>query len=139
MPPRASPLPRRLPNCVPVLLEPIHELTVAVPGEATAKVNAILSARRAQILGFEPRPGWGGWDMVRALVPEAEIGDLIVELRSASAGAGYFTSRFDHMAELAGGRPRPWSRQRRRRDDKVNVAGPALRGRPASLWQRTAS
>jgi elongation factor G len=91
-----------LPNCVPVLLEPIHELTVAVPGEATAKVNAILSARRAQILGFEPRPGWGGWDMVRALVPEAEIGDLIVELRSASAGAGYFTSHFDHMAELAG-------------------------------------
>lgn len=91
-----------LPNCVPVLLEPIHELTVAVPGEATAKVNAILSARRAQILGFEPRPGWGGWDMVRALVPEAEIGDLIVELRSASAGAGHFTSRFDHMQELAG-------------------------------------
>ncbi|WP_029352278.1 elongation factor G [Bosea sp. 117] len=91
-----------LPNCTPVLLEPIDDVTVMVPGEATARVNAILSARRAQILGFEPREGWSGWDTVRALVPQAEIGDLIVELRSASAGVGCFTRRFDHMAELAG-------------------------------------
>jgi elongation factor G len=35
-------------------------------------------------------------------VPEAEIGDLIVEIRSASAGVGSFTARFDHMVELSG-------------------------------------
>ena len=35
-------------------------------------------------------------------MPEAEIGDLIVELRSATAGVGTFTAAFDHMAELTG-------------------------------------
>ena len=39
---------------------------------------------------------------VRALMPEAEIGELIVELRSATAGAGSFTRQFDHMAEVTG-------------------------------------
>jgi elongation factor G len=39
---------------------------------------------------------------VRALMPEAEIGDLIVELRSATAGAGSFNRKFDHMAEVIG-------------------------------------
>jgi elongation factor G len=33
---------------------------------------------------------------------EAEIGDLIVEIRSATAGVGTFTFKFDHMAELTG-------------------------------------
>jgi elongation factor G len=36
------------------------------------------------------------------MIPEAEIGDLIVEVRSATAGVGSFTTRFDHMAELSG-------------------------------------
>ena len=38
----------------------------------------------------------------RALIPEAEIGDLIVELRSATSGVGAFETRFDHLAELSG-------------------------------------
>jgi elongation factor G len=91
-----------LPNCQPVLLEPIHHVEVFCPNDATAKVNAIMSGRRGQILGFEPREGWPGWDVVRAEMPEAEIGNLIVELRSATAGVGTFTARFDHMAELIG-------------------------------------
>ncbi|HXW40104.1 MAG TPA: hypothetical protein VEK75_02800, partial [Xanthobacteraceae bacterium] len=37
-----------------------------------------------------------------AKMPEAEIGDLIVEIRSATAGVGTFTFKFDHMAELTG-------------------------------------
>jgi elongation factor G len=91
-----------LPQCQPVLLEPIHTVEIVCPTEATAKVNAILSGRRGQILGFDTREGWPGWDMVRATMPEAEIGDLIVELRSATAGAGSFTRTFDHMAEVSG-------------------------------------
>jgi elongation factor G len=39
---------------------------------------------------------------LRALIPEAEIGDLIVELRSATAGVGAFDTKFDHLAELSG-------------------------------------
>ncbi len=91
-----------LPQCAPVLLEPIHLVEVVCPSDATAKVNAIISGRRGQILGFDTREGWNGWDCVRASMPEAEIGDLIVELRSATAGAGSFTRAFDHMAEVTG-------------------------------------
>jgi elongation factor G len=91
-----------LPQCQPVLLEPIHLVEIACPSEATAKINALMSGRRGQILGFDTREGWDGWDLVRAKMPEAEIGDLIVEIRSATAGAGTFTFKFDHMAELTG-------------------------------------
>jgi elongation factor G len=91
-----------LPQCAPVLLEPIHVVEIVCPTEATAKINAILSARRGQILSFDTREGWSGWDCVRATMPEAEIGDLIVELRSATAGAGSFTRQFDRMAEVTG-------------------------------------
>jgi elongation factor G len=91
-----------LPQCAPVLLEPIHQVEIVCPTEATAKINAILSARRGQILSFDTREGWSGWDCVRATMPEAEIGDLIVELRSATAGAGSFTRQFDRMAEVTG-------------------------------------
>jgi elongation factor G len=91
-----------LPQCQPVLLEPIHLVEIVCPNEATAKINALMSGRRGQILGFDTRDGWEGWDMVRAKMPEAEIGDLIVEIRSATAGAGTFTFKFDHMAELTG-------------------------------------
>jgi elongation factor G len=91
-----------LPQCNPVLLEPIHLVEIVCPSDATAKMNAILSGRRGQILGFDTREGWEGWDVVRAQMPEAEIGDLIIEVRSATAGVGTFTFKFDHMAELTG-------------------------------------
>jgi elongation factor G len=91
-----------LADASPVLLEPIMEVTVYCPSEANARINAILSGRRGQIVGSDTREGWPGWDEVRAQIPAAEIQDLIVELRSATAGVGSFTQRFDHFAELSG-------------------------------------
>jgi elongation factor G len=91
-----------LPQCQPVLLEPIHLVEIVCPNDATAKMNAILAGRRGQILGFDTREGWPGWDTVRAQMAEAEIGDLIIEVRSATAGVGSFAFKFDHMAELTG-------------------------------------
>ena len=91
-----------MPQCSPVLLEPVMAVEIAVPSDATAKINAIVSARRGQILGFDARPGWPGWDLVQAQIPEAEIQNLIVELRSATAGVGTFNAKFDHLAELTG-------------------------------------
>ncbi|MEP2705065.1 MAG: elongation factor G [Roseibium sp.] len=91
-----------LQDCKPVLLEPIHKVVIACPNDSTARINAIVSAHRGQLLGFDARPGWSGWDEVQALMPEAEIGNLIVELRSATAGVASYTSAFDHMAELSG-------------------------------------
>jgi elongation factor G len=89
-------------QCQPVLLEPIYQVEIVCPSEATAKMNALMSGRRGQILGFDTREGWDGWDVVRVQMPESEIGDLIVEVRSATAGVGSFTFKFDHMAEVMG-------------------------------------
>jgi elongation factor G len=91
-----------LPQCQPVLLEPIYQVEIVCPSDATAKMNALMSGRRGQILGFDTRAGWDGWDVVRVQMPESEIGDLIVEVRSVTAGVGSFTFKFDHMAELTG-------------------------------------
>jgi elongation factor G len=91
-----------LPQCQPVLLEPIHQVEIVLPSEATAKMNALMSGRRGQILGFDTREGWEGWDVVKVQMPESEIRDLIVEVRSATAGVGSFTFKFDHMAEISG-------------------------------------
>jgi len=91
-----------MPQCAPVLLEPIMAVEIAVPSDATAKINSLISGRRGQILGFDGRPGWEGWDLVKAHIPEAEIQNLIVELRSATAGVGTFTATFDHLNEISG-------------------------------------
>jgi elongation factor G len=91
-----------MPKCSPVLLEPIMLVEIAIPSEATARINGMIPQRRGQILGFDAREGWPGWDVVHAHIPETEIGDLIVELRSATAGVGTFTAKFHHLAELTG-------------------------------------
>ena len=91
-----------LPKCAPVLLEPVMKVEIAIPSEATARINAMIPQRRGHILGFDARPGWMGWDVVEAEIPESEMEDLIVDLRSATSGVGTFTSSFDHLAELTG-------------------------------------
>ena len=83
----------------PVLLEPIDHVTISVPNEYTARAQRLLTGRRGQILGFAERPDWEGWDDVEAMVPEAEMHDLIIDLRSQTMGLGTFRKRFDHLAE----------------------------------------
>jgi elongation factor G len=73
-----------------------------VPNHATARINGIVAARRGQILGFDARTDWPGWDVVRALMPEEDIHGLIVEIRSATQGVGFYTARFDHLEEVTG-------------------------------------
>ncbi len=91
-----------MPNCSPVLLEPILSVELAVPSEYTPKVNQLVSGRRGQILGFDSREGWPGWDVVTAHVPQSEMHDLIIELRSLSQGVGSFVYRFERLQELSG-------------------------------------
>ena len=62
----------------------------------------MISSRRGQILGFDAKPGWNGWDTVQANMPQAEMHDLIVELRSLTQGAGTYRFTFDRLAELVG-------------------------------------
>lgn len=91
-----------MPNCAPVLLEPVMHVRIHVPQEATAKVNGVVSGRRGQLMGFDIREGWKGWDTVEAQMPLSEMADLIVDLRSLTQGVGTFEMEFDHLAELTG-------------------------------------
>ena len=89
-------------NCNPVLLEPIMHVKIHVPSDSTASVNGVISTRRGKILGFDSRPGWQGWDTVEAEIPQSELHDLIVELRSLTQGVGTYEQKFHHLAELTG-------------------------------------
>src|SRR5262249_2523181 len=91
-----------LPKCEPVLLEPIDLVEISVPNAFTARVQRLISGRRGQILGYDAKTDWPGWDVVNAHMPQSELHDLIVELRSLTLGVGSFAHRFDHMQELAG-------------------------------------
>ena len=91
-----------MPQCSPVLLEPILAVEIHVPSEATARVNQIVTGHRGQLLGFDGREGWPGWDTVKAHMPESEVSSLIIEIRSATAGVGTFETHFDHLSELTG-------------------------------------
>jgi elongation factor G len=74
------------------LLEPVDEVRVLVPDELVGTVMGDLSSRRGRVLGSEP----AGTDrtLVRAEVPQVEIGRYAVELRAASHGAASFTRTF---------------------------------------------
>ena len=89
-----------LPKCHPVLLEPILSVTVLAPSEYTAKVLQLISGKRGQIQGFEASGEWKGWDQVTAHLPQAEMHDFIVELRSLTMGVGFFQWDEDHLQEV---------------------------------------
>jgi len=91
-----------MPKCKPVLLEPIFQINVSAPQEFTSRVQRLVSARRGQILGFEPKSGWKGWDQVSAHLPESETLDLINELRSLTQGTASFEWEFDRLQEFTG-------------------------------------
>jgi elongation factor G len=91
-----------LPKADPVLLEPVDHVTITVPNDYTAAAQRLLSGRRGQILGYSERESWPGWDDVAALVPQTELHDLIIELRSITMGLGSYVRRFDHLAESHG-------------------------------------
>lgn len=91
-----------MPKCNPVLLEPILHVTISAPNQFTSNVQRLLSGRRGQILGFQAKKDWKGWDEISAYLPQSEIHDLIVELRSLTLGVGTFSWKFDHLQELTG-------------------------------------
>jgi elongation factor G len=86
----------------PVLLEPVEQVSVTVPAGFTPAAQRLLTGRRGQILGYAEKPGWPGWDEVEAMLPAAELHDLILELRGQTQGLGSYRHRFDHLAEARG-------------------------------------
>ncbi len=74
------------------LLEPVDEVVVLVPDELVGTVMSDLSGRRGKVLGSEP--AGPARTMVRAEVPQVEIGRYSIDLRAASHGAATFTRSF---------------------------------------------
>lgn len=87
-------------QCQPVLLEPILLVSIAAPSEFTSKVLQLLTGRRGQILGYEALEGWKGWDKVAGYLPQAEMHNFIIELRSLTLGVGFFNWQYDHLQEV---------------------------------------
>lgn len=80
-------------EAAPVLLEPIMETLIDVPGEAAGDVVGDLNSRRGHILSMEPD---GATVRVKAHVPEAELLQYPIVLRSLTHGRGTFCKQFDH-------------------------------------------
>ncbi|WP_017302822.1 elongation factor G [Spirulina subsalsa] len=89
-----------MPKCNPVLLEPILLVKVLVPNEFTSKGLQLVTGRRGQILGYESLEGWQNWDQVTAHLPQAEMQNFIIELRSLTLGVGFFHWEYDHLQEV---------------------------------------
>jgi len=102
-----------LPQCDPVLLEPICQVNIYVPTEFTSKVQRAVTQHRAQILGFNAREGWDGWEVIQVNMPESEMQTLITEIRSISQGIGTYDAKFSHYQELIGREAEKVTQQRK--------------------------
>jgi len=81
----------------PVILEPIMKMEVVCPEESMGDVIGDLNARRGKIVGVEAK---GSNQIIRALVPMAEILRYAPDLRSMTGGRGTFTIEFSHYEEV---------------------------------------
>ena len=83
--------------CGPTLLEPITLVEISVPSLYTSNVLKLLPGRRGQILGYQGKNDWLGWDVVTGHLPQAEMQTMILELRSLTMGVGFFKWTYDHL------------------------------------------
>jgi elongation factor G len=81
----------------PVLLEPIMSLDVVVPDQHVGAVVGNMSARRARIIGIEPR---GGAQAVTAEVPLSSMFGYSTDVRSLTQGRATFTMQFLRFAPV---------------------------------------
>ncbi|MAT16013.1 MAG: GTP-binding protein, partial [Planctomyces sp.] len=78
----------------PTLLEPIVLLEVTVPDDKLGDVTSDLNGRRGRVEGMEGLPG--GYQLVRAKVPLAEVMTYARSLSSMTGGQGSFTLDLSH-------------------------------------------
>ena len=87
-------------QCSPVLLEPILSITVSIPNDFTSKALQLITGKRGQILGYERIADWHSWDLVTGYLPQAEMHNFIIELRSLTLGVGFFNWQEAHLQEV---------------------------------------
>jgi elongation factor G len=81
----------------PILLEPIMAVEISCPDECMGDVIGDLNSRRGRVLGMDSK---GHGQVVRAMVPMAEILKYAPDLRSITSGRGSFEAHFDHYDEV---------------------------------------
>jgi len=81
----------------PRLLEPIMAVEAVTPEEYTGSVIGDLNSRRGQIQGQDMR---GNANVIKAMVPLANMFGYVSQLRSMSQGRAQFTMQFDHYAPV---------------------------------------
>ena len=81
----------------PVLLEPILKVEVIVPDEFTGDVMGDMSSRRGKIAGMDPD---GRSQIIRATVPQSELYQYSVDLRSMTQGQGTYSVEFSHYEDV---------------------------------------
>ncbi|MFA6707590.1 MAG: elongation factor G, partial [Sphaerochaetaceae bacterium] len=84
----------------PVLLEPIMKLAVYVEDKYLGDILSDLSGKRGRVLGQEDFGG--GIQMVKAEVPQAEMLNYAIDLKSMTSGTGSFELEFDHYETISG-------------------------------------
>ncbi|EGQ24693.1 elongation factor G [Mammaliicoccus sciuri] len=84
-------------KCSPVLLEPTMKVEVIIPEEYMGDIMGDITSRRGRVEGMEAR---GNAQVVRAMVPLAEMFGYATALRSNTQGRGVFSMVFDHYEEV---------------------------------------
>ena len=81
----------------PVLLEPIMKVEVITPEDYMGDVMGDLNKRRGQMQGVDTR---GSAQVIKALVPLAEMFGYVTVLRTLTSGRATSTMTFDHYSEV---------------------------------------
>ncbi|MCR5761174.1 MAG: elongation factor G [Sphaerochaetaceae bacterium] len=84
----------------PVLLEPFAKLSVYIDNNYLGDILSDLSSKRGRVLGQEDLGG--NMVQVNAEVPQAEMLNYAIDLKSMTSGTGSFELTFDHYETLAG-------------------------------------
>ncbi|HEY4566921.1 elongation factor G [Planococcaceae bacterium Storch 2/2-2] len=84
-------------KCDPVLLEPMMKVEIIIPEEYMGDIMGDVTSRRGRVEGMEAR---GNAQVVRAMVPLAEMFGYATSLRSNTQGRGTFSMVFDHYEEV---------------------------------------
>ncbi len=81
----------------PILLEPIMNIEVTIPEDYTGDIIGDLNTKRARVQGMNPG---GGYNVIEAQVPQAEILRYSIDLKSITQGRGSYKASFSHYEEV---------------------------------------
>ena len=86
-----------IPQCKPVILEPISEVKITVPEAYMGDVISDMNKRRGRVLGMTHQ---GKKQLIEAEVPTAEMFTYATDLRSMTQARGSFTMKFLRYEEV---------------------------------------